>query len=728
MALGQFFSIGTPGNNGVECRVFVSIVDDPANNRSSIDAELQFRKNNGFASQGNSFGTFTIHGSGGGITISGNRTLPSNGAWVSFGVSGLQWIGHGADGRAPYTEVRVNGVGISGSSDFDTAVSGTLSFNSTNGFADYTVLPYAPVNLQIVAGSVATTSFGVSYGRNSHDTVLQDHAQWATNSNFATVVWDDYGPGGVTNPNGIVALAPGTQHWVRVRSRTAAGWGPWSASISQTTLPASPPGLTVTASPNGTSVTLVFTPPGGVTGVNPYRYEGYVGGVLTYTGDVNGTTTTINGLTPGGGVAWRASAFIGSYQSPWSDYVTLFQPNPNTNPGAYFDGNTPDTPSTDYSWAGTAHNSTTNATSPSVVGWQTGVAHGATVVLHQATGGFQGAKAARILVTADATAAGAVEAGQGTGVGDRAAVVENTQYVGSLYVNPSRTQRFRAIIYWLNSSGTPFASSNGVDGEAIPGAWTRFTVTATAPAGAAFAIVRALDTAGAGWVAWKGGEFFLVDAAMITLSTLYPYFDGDTPDSSQFAYDWEGTPNASVSLRSPQTESGVDPLADPDCDPIPPAPRPPAIVDDCIEESTLWRRYLYTIPGAEVAEWQSTLLTTELATGEQAVRQVRIRIYPNPFEYTAAEFDFTNYCAEQIISYMPPNTKLTIDGELERVFAEISGSGTVLAADHLLYGTGGGPATWSDLSCGISYLMTVDVPPEALQGNLTTGLTLTRRA
>jgi hypothetical protein len=53
--------------------------------------------------------------------------------------------------------------------------------------------------------------------------------------------------------------------------------------------------------------------------------------------------------------------------------------------------------------------------------------------------------------------------------------------------------------------------------------------------------------------------------------------------------------------------------------------------------------------------------------------------------------------------------------------------GDSLPADHLLYGTGGGPATWPVLGCNTSYLLALDVPTDAAQGNLQAGVAFTRR-
>jgi hypothetical protein len=68
------------------------------------------------------------------------------------------------------------------------------------------------------------------------------------------------------------------------------------------------------------------------------------------------------------------------------------------------------------------------------------------------------------------------------------------------------------------------------------------------------------------------------------------------------------------------------------------------------------------------------------------------------------------YCSEFILSYLPPGAELTVDALTQTAFVSVAG-GPPRPASHLLYGTGGTPITWPSLSCGISYVMTIDVPP-----------------
>jgi hypothetical protein len=665
----------------------------------------------------------------GGLGISGTFTIPSNNSTGNITLYDHYW-NRGHDG---------NGHGSDFNSTFciDTNHS-TIGDGCATAYEGYPpripkppAQPATPTFRSVTATTIDYNFFNSPDNGGSGETTFRH--QVATDAGFANIV-KSYDDG--SSPGQASGLTPGTGHWIRYASVNAYGQSPWSGALAQTTLPAVPPGLSVAASPSGTSATLTFTPPGGVTGVSPYRYEGYVGGVLTYSGDSPSTVVTVDGLTPGVGIAWRASAFIGAYQSPWSDYVTVIQPKPNTSPGDYFDGNTPDTPDTDYVWTGAVNGSTSQAVGKAVTGWQATFSNGAVGAIHQVTGGLVGSNAARVLVQIDSTAAGSAEGGQSAAAGSRSEVAPSTTYVGSIYVNPSRSQRMRALLQWLNAAGAVVGSTFGTDQVVSPGSWTRLVASGAAPGDAAFVVVRVHDVAGTGHSNWRGGDSFLMDAAMISLGEEFAYFDGDTPDTDQFVYAWTETAHASPSTATPVGIASVGTLSglpgttsliDPDCEPVPTPPRPPTVPSDCIEDVGLWRRYYVSIPAVNISDWLSVVPTLEVVTGSVAARQIRIRFYPNPFDYAPDQVDTNDWCAEQIISYMPASTVLTLDGVTMRAWAEVN-DGPAQSADHLLYGTGGQPATWPILSCGISYLVSLEAPIDAPAGNLTTNAYVTVRS
>src|SRR5690606_27759490 len=184
--------------------------------------------------------------------------------------------------------------------------------------------------------------------------------------------------------------------------------------------------------------------------------------------------------------------------------------------------------------------------------------------------------------------------------------------------------------------------------------WNRLAATFTAPADAVSLIPVAYmlppATPEEEALPWVAGDVILYDAMMVTMGGEYAYFDGSFADDGSFSYAWTGTPNRSTSIREDNVVSPVDPLVDPDCAPIPSAPLPPVIDSDCIEEVGIWRRYWVTIPASEIASWQEMIPTVRLTTGLYPARQVRLRVYPNPFSYTPDQLGSAEWCSEQIIS------------------------------------------------------------------------------
>ena len=169
----------------------------------------------------------------------------------------------------------------------------------------------------------------------------------------------------------------------------------------------------------------------------------------------------------------------------------------------------------------------------------------------------------------------------------------------------------------------------------------------------------------------------------------------------------------------------LDPLIDPDCVTPPSPPRPPVILDSCLESPATWVRYSIDIPTTAVPLWTDAVPVITLTTRSVAVRQVRIRFYPNPFGYDLTDIDECDYCGEFIVSYIPATSDMTISGILETATVSVAG-GPGLAATHLLYGSGGAPFEWPTLSCGTGYVMVVDVAPVEV-GDLSVNLAIAGR-
>lgn len=174
---------------------------------------------------------------------SGNPFLPSGYATNQqrWNDQWDHWIGHNPDGSFP--SYRSDGqAGV----DFGMQLAyGSINesyYGSIGAPPRIAQVPGTPFNLNVRAGTLSPTSFGVDYARGADNGagIQEDQAEWSRAAD-GVVVWNDFGPAGYTSPNGGATpgsppLTPGTEYRVRIRSRNAAGWGPWSGYVSATTL------------------------------------------------------------------------------------------------------------------------------------------------------------------------------------------------------------------------------------------------------------------------------------------------------------------------------------------------------------------------------------------------------------------------------------------------------------------------------------------------------------
>lgn len=553
---------------------------------------------------------------------------------------------------------------------------------------------------------------------------------YSLDSSFASGVTTLTGGGAWGTSTDLSGLLPGNTYYLRVRAASAGGWGAYSSTLSQTTLPSTPPSVTATPSVNGKSIVFTSTPPGGVTGVDAYliNLTDTVTGVTTAINAGNTSTYTQTGLVPGRTYSYTEAAKIGAYTSPYSTVQTVTTPNPSTTPGSYWDGAKAATPDTTYSWASTADGSVSVATGKTVTGWQATPVSTGSAMLARTSGGVSGSFGGTATVISDlANAAPSLRVGMKAANPYWSAVQASTVYNGSLYVDTLRTLSLAAELSWYTSSGTLISRvAGGATVVHSTDGWVRLNVTATSPANAAYATVAVIDAAGTSWSQLLGGDQIVVDAAMIILNGLQAYFDGDTPDVPTALYDWLGTADASSSSMTPLIPLSVDPLADPSLPSVPSSPQPPQLQDESIIAVGTWRRYWVVLPQSEVSAFFADVPTLTLSVGSVAADQIRVRYYANPEGLTPDVFDSSVWDAEQIVSYLPANTQLLIDGVSERAWASVNGAPTI-AADKLLFGTGGVPATWPVLSCGVGYLISFDTPLSSPSNNLSIDVAMTRR-
>jgi hypothetical protein len=91
------------------------------------------------------------------------------------------------------------------------------------------------------------------------------------------------------------------------------------------------------------------------------------------------------------------------------------------------------------------------------------------------------------------------------------------------------------------------------------------------------------------------------------------------------------------------------------------------------------------------------------------LRNLRIRFYADPFNIGDISDDPCAFCGDFVISYVPTDYTLVLDGSEERVY--VSGPGGIeRRADSLVFASDGTPFQWPYLTCGFGYIVTLDLP------------------
>lgn len=174
-------------------------------------------------------------------------------------------------------------------------------------------------------------------------------------------------------------------------------------------------------------------------------------------------------------------------------------------------------------------------------------------------------------------------------------------------------------------------------------------------------------------------------------------------------------PTTSLPFTDPALPPALDDiwLVDPDVTAATAPPAAPVIPNSNLQTNIkVWQRYAIDIPAGVVADWSASVPVITINSFGDDVKQVRVRFHPNPFSYPAARVDPLAYCSEFVLSFLPGSATLTVNGISESVTAAKAGRATV-SANHLLFGSDGGPLTWPELSCAVPYVMTIDVPSPA---------------
>jgi hypothetical protein len=159
---------------------------------------------------------------------------------------------------------------------------------------------------------------------------------------------------------------------------------------------------------------------------------------------------------------------------------------------------------------------------------------------------------ARGRITAQLASAPIAYGGTATDAGYGAfPVLPSTQYTASAYmragIGSATSLTGRVDIRWYTDAGATISTVSGTAATITQTGWTRRTLTATAPANAAYGVMFA-------WFIYGGANntgyrYYSTCAQFEQASSASTWFSGDTTDDATYVYEWEGQPGQSRSIR-----------------------------------------------------------------------------------------------------------------------------------------------------------------------------------
>lgn len=165
-------------------------------------------------------------------------------------------------------------------------------------------------------------------------------------------------------------------------------------------------------------------------------------------------------------------------------------------------------------------------------------------------------------------------------------------------------------------------------------------------------------------------------------------------------YNDPGGENCSVSTASQDNF-----INDPFFTAISAPPQPPNITPPNIISITSWRRLTAAITSSLTLRPGRATPVITVQAGTSAAQWIRLRFYQSIAGVSGCDF-----AGEFFISYLPANSVMHIDGIFKQITVTLS-DGREVPGGHLVYGSGGRPFMWPNMSCHDTYTMTADMFP-----------------
>ncbi len=148
-----------------------------------------------------------------------------------------------------------------------------------------------------------------------------------------------------------------------------------------------------------------------------------------------------------------------------------------------------------------------------------------------------------------------------------------------------------------------------------------------------------------------------------------------------------------------ECSTSVDCAIDPDCPASVAPPTVPPIVNPCVEEciSVISCRVCADIPAGTFPSFAEGTLIVKIYAGSEPLRRIQLRVWQNPLDFDPDQLDDCDVCAELNISYIGPDSTLTIDGTTRTATIDCPGGATIRANPFIASATGSPNFTYPDL-------------------------------
>lgn len=159
-----------------------------------------------------------------------------------------------------------------------------------------------------------------------------------------------------------------------------------------------------------------------------------------------------------------------------------------------------------------------------------------------------------------------------------------------------------------------------------------------------------------------------------------------------------------------QVTGSIDMIRNPAWPAPPTPPTTPNVALSHFAPPEVWRRYSIRVPAEAIPGWADAVPRLVFTAPVGGLTYMRVRFYQDPVElFQVQELDPCGFCGEFVVDYVPPSSQFVIDGSMEQIEVVMPGD-IHIPAKSRVFSTDGGPFEWPKVSCGYSYILTLDVP------------------